>query len=416
MKNKIIVLTLLLILLALIYLLFPQVNIFLTLGLLILISYFLGQIFDAIHLPMVSAYLFVGIILGPQVLKLFTIEVAKDLQFIDMIALTIIALIVGKELSLKLLKGKIKTIILATLIIIGITFLLQGVTVFFSFRIFSSKFNISNNNILLVSLLFGFLALAKSPLTTIALMKETNSYTSTSILILTIIVLKDIIVLILFSLFIGFFTYSRGISIIFNISWKIFGSFIIGGMLSLIVLWYLKKIKKNSNLMLLFLAFLIAIISEKLHIETLLTAITVGFIVENFSPYGDKFLRSVEDLSVIVFIVFFSVRGMNLDLNLLNSMLIIGIAYTVSRTIYNYIALIITSKTLKLSKNLYKYGWSGFINQSGVTIAIAILIEKYFPEIKIISPIALSMVIITDILAPPIFKLYLFKLKKIEKV
>ena len=45
------------------------------------------------------------------------------------------------------------------------------------------------------------------------------------------------------------------------------------------------------------------------------------------------------------------------------------------RTIIKYFALMAASKIRKDPPTIYKYGWSGFINQSGVTLAMALIIR-----------------------------------------
>ncbi|MCK5598189.1 cation:proton antiporter [bacterium] len=391
-----------------------EMNLLFDLGLLISGAFLLGELFHRIKLPKVSGYLIVGILMGPFGSNAIDIRMAEDLQFIDMITLTIIAFIVGRELSIKRLKKDIKAIFIYTSTVIIVTFIAITLFSFWLYQVNPFMGPQSFRNTLIIAMIFGFMALAKSPLTTVALLKETGAYTRTPLLILSITVLKDIIVLICFAAFMALLKGS-GNGGMAKTSWEIFGSFLIGGGAGALSLLYLKFIRRQKLLMLLVLAILITIISKALHVDNLLVAITVGFIIENFSDLGEEFLDDIEKIATFIYILFFAIRGINLDLNAVRNTWLIAVILIVMRTIITYYTLMVASKIQKDPPNIYKYGWSGFINQSGVTLAMALIISNTFPQFDALVAICISMIVITDIVAPPIFKRHLLKIKKLEE-
>jgi len=48
---------------------------------------------------------------------------------------------------------------------------------------------------------------------------------------------------------------------------------------------------------------------ERLHVELLLTGVAAGFLIENLSPAGDRLIRGIRSVAVVVFAFFFAVAG-----------------------------------------------------------------------------------------------------------
>ncbi len=67
----------------------------------------IGAFFNRFKLPLISGFLFTGLIAGPYVLGLIQVEVIENLRFIDEIALAVIAFAAGNELYIKELRDRI---------------------------------------------------------------------------------------------------------------------------------------------------------------------------------------------------------------------------------------------------------------------------------------------------------------------
>ena len=78
-----------------------QLTIFLASFLIVaLASQRIGQFFARVHLPLISGFLFAGILAGPYVLGLISTELTENLRFVDEISLAVIAFAAGSELYL----------------------------------------------------------------------------------------------------------------------------------------------------------------------------------------------------------------------------------------------------------------------------------------------------------------------------
>ena len=74
----------------------------------------IGALFARFRLPLISGFLFTGILVGPFVLGLLPKGVGEELRFVDEISLAIIAFAAGAELYLRELRSRMKSILWVT--------------------------------------------------------------------------------------------------------------------------------------------------------------------------------------------------------------------------------------------------------------------------------------------------------------
>jgi NhaP-type Na+/H+ or K+/H+ antiporter len=97
----------------------------------VLASNQIGHTLVKTGLPLISGFLFTGIVAGPYALDLITREATLNLRFVDETALGFIAFAAGSELHLNELKARIKSIAWITGGLVISTFMLTGLALFF---------------------------------------------------------------------------------------------------------------------------------------------------------------------------------------------------------------------------------------------------------------------------------------------
>ena len=70
----------------------------------------IGGFFTKARLPLISGFLFTGILAGPYVLGLISVEATQNLGFIDELSLAFIAFAAGSQLYLKDLRSRFRSI------------------------------------------------------------------------------------------------------------------------------------------------------------------------------------------------------------------------------------------------------------------------------------------------------------------
>ncbi|TYZ59228.1 hypothetical protein PybrP1_002236, partial [[Pythium] brassicae (nom. inval.)] len=151
------------------------------------------------RLPLITGYLFIGILAGPFIANLLTKELVNMLApTVNAMALSFISFQAGQEIYLPELKPQIKDILKLLVILYGVTMVLLTVVVtFFNDPFFYDKFDSSCQ--LAIGLMFGSIAVLGSPATVMAIKIELNSVGPFTNLMLGATMTAEFIVLVSFS-------------------------------------------------------------------------------------------------------------------------------------------------------------------------------------------------------------------------
>ncbi len=90
----------------------------------------IAGVFQRLKLPLITGFLAIGLVSGPEFLGIINEEALQGLSFINDIALAFIAFAVGSELYLKELRSRMKSIITMTITQILLTFSLVSLVIY----------------------------------------------------------------------------------------------------------------------------------------------------------------------------------------------------------------------------------------------------------------------------------------------
>ena len=386
------------------------------LGLVILAGYLAGKMAKKINFPAVTGYILAGILVGPYGLELITQTNVNDIQLLNGLALSLIALNAGGEIKLAGLKKNLKTII--SVLLFQALFIIPGIiaTIVFLrpiFPFFSNPDIFPNlESLIAAGLLMGIIASASAPSTTLAVIVESkikNRYTE---LILSIVMLKDIFILFLFV--IGLSTArtlvggkSFEVARLLSIFLEIAGSLGCGVIIGSIIVMYLKIKKRNGIVFILAVSFFSYEIFEPLHLHPLLIMMTAGFVVENFSSRGEKLMRALEAISPPVYTLFFCLIGAGLKLSYLKSFFFVALAIVLARILFKYAGTYVGSAVIGADSLVKNRGWMAFISQAGISLGMAKIIEKNLNGFgSNIFTFIVSVIVINEILGPLLLKAF----------
>lgn len=387
------------------------------LGFTLVVAYLAGKMIERFKLPKITGYLIAGILIGPYFLNLLSVEVVKNLQLIDNIALSLIALTAGGEFRFSAIKKQLRLINSAIFWQIIIVILLFTAFVLAYFKKISFLQNESFLVILGAGMLFGALSIAKSPATTIAVIAETRAKGPFTDFVLGVTVFKDVVVVIIFSIIIAFakpmIMREEQIQLIYvlNVFIEIILSMIFGLAAGGIILLYLKYIKEQKVLFLLgFIIFCIEI-SHIFQLEVILIFMVAGIFVQNFSRAGQPLIEAIEEVSLPIFVTFFAIAGASLKLPVFLENWKLALYLVTLRLIGTYLGTNIAGRVNRSGDQIKKYGWMGFVGQAGLTLGLATLTLKQIPgPIGIgISTLIISSITLNQIIGPVLFKFSLHK-------
>lgn len=395
----------------------------LIIGFMILSSYNIGYFCEKIGLPRITGYIFAGLVFGPYLINFYELNTVGSLSFLNSLALAFIAFNAGAELRIKDLAKEIRTIVFLTA---GVTlFIFTGVTltVFLLSDMIPFMKGLSIAVKLGLASIFGVIAVARSPSSAIAIINETRSKGSYTSTILSVAVIMDVVIIILFAVIISVcevLISGKGnldFNFLLYLIFEIFFAFVLGYILGRFILFFINKLKVEFSVILIALGFFVIKFSHfmgdhfsetlkiSLNIEPLLICMSAGFTIQNFSGFGEIFLKRMEKVSIPVYITFFTITGASINIDMLKAGWFLGIIIFITRLIMIYAGSFVSGKISGAKKKITNYSWLGFITQAGVSLGLLSEVLRRFPDMGIhIQTILIATITINQIIGPVGFK------------
>ncbi len=405
-----------------------------SLGFTLLIAYVGALVLKKTGLPMISGYIFAGIVAGPFVTGFLTKEMVLQFRLIDDLALSFIALTAGGELHLSSLETRGRAIMLnilmLTLIVFGLVFLFVN--------IFSGYFGFTRNlpgtHVAALAILLGVVAVARSPSSAIAIISECKASGTFTETVLGVTVAMDILVIIFFTLAL---TVARVImagtgmefTALAALSLEIAGSIFLGFIIGKCISSYIEKAGHDLSLFLLCLAFattkaslwLDGFMDERfdfhLHLEPLLICMSAGFTVQNFGKHGAFFMESLERTALPIYVLFFCLAGAGLNLDALYLCWPLALSLALVRVAGIFCATWLAGTIIRDKPSHKNNAWLAYLTQAGVAIGLAQLAQRQFPEIGVqLTTIVLAVITINQVVGPITFKIALGRVGEVGKL
>ena len=396
----------------------------LALGFTLIAAALVGALFERIHLPRVSGYLVFGLVCGPYLGNIITRPMARDLQLVNGLAIALIALIAGLELSYSRLKPRLGAMArLGGLTVAGMYLVLLPVIwlVWPWLPILPEATGIAR---VALTMLLTTVIVSFSPTVTIAVIADTRSRGPLSEMVLAVVVLADLALIVLFTLTMQMVRWATGaaipgdVSLLARLAWEIFGSFAFGAALGAVFALYLKFIGREITLVLLGLCVLLSQLGPILHFEPLLAALASGLVVENVAqPSGDALRDAVERGALPVLVVFFAAAGTSLHLDALAA---IGTTAAVLAAVRLIAIRMATAGAVRASGVPVDTGnkvWFGLVSQAGVTLGLTILIAGEFPTWGLqVQSLMVALIAMHELVGPVLFKAALARAGEIGRM
>ena len=389
---------------------FPGADVAVLIGFVLLIANVAGSLAASSRLPRLTGYLIAGILAGPSILGLMTAETVAELALIDDFALALIALMAGGELKLTQLRPQARNILYTTLSVtiivwIGIAALLVLISPLVPFLA-----DLPFPGVVAVGLLLGIWAANSSPDLTVAVIEEMHTSGPLADVILGVTIVKDVVVIVFFTLTMAMVAplVNPGehfdIQVLTHLGREVGGALAVGALLGWVFSIYLgdDKDRYRPPVATFLFAYLIVVLAARLEVELLLTGVAAGFVIENLSPAGDRMIRGIQSVAVIIFAFFFAVAGARLDLGAVRQFWLAALIIFCGRAALTYWGARLGLARAGAGPEIGQKAWQGLLSQGGVTLGLVLLIEQRFPAVGS-GIVALGMaVIIGNILGGPI--------------
>jgi Kef-type K+ transport system membrane component KefB len=383
-------------------------------GFLLLSGTLLSDLVGLLGMPHLTGYLLAGIVAGPHVLKLIDHHTVDNLTSINALALALIALEGGAELRVDFLKSGFKSLAWSTALQ---TFVVLAVMmgVFFAAKpLLPFARGLSTQMMLGVALLWGVMAVTRSPSATLGILSQTRAVGPLARFTLTFVMTSDIVVVTVLATAI---TIARplvepGATLSLHafkaLGHEILGAVALGTTLGLVLVLYIRFIGKQLVLVFIALGFGMTEMLQYLNFEPLLTFMVAGFLVQNLSKQGPKFLHAIEGMGGVVYVVFFATAGAHLDVPLLKQLWPMALVLGGARAIATYGVSRVSSRIAGDDPVVRRWGFAGLVSQAGVALGIAQIVSREFPQFGGgFRALAIATIALNEMIGPILFKLAL---------
>ncbi len=384
----------------------------------------IGELFARFKLPLISGFLFTGMVAGPFIFGFISVEATERLRFVDELSLAFIAFVAGSELYLKELRSRFKSINLVSTGIVVSTFILGSLAVFVLADFIPFMRGLPVASRIAIAIIAGAILVARSPSSAVAIIKELRAkgpFTQTA---MGVTVVTDVLVIILFSvnssiadaLLTGLrFNLTFIILLFAELIAALAGGYVVGRILQRILSSRINHIAKIVGILLtgyaVFAAFAWirhfthARLPFEVFVEPLLVCMIGSFWLINATALRDEFLKTLRDIGPPIYIAFFTLTGASLTLDILADIWPITLLLVVVRLVGIFIGSFTGGVLAGEPMIDNKVSWMAYITQAGVGLGLAKEVGGAFPTWgPAFATLIISTIVVNQIIGPAFFK------------
>ena len=384
----------------------------------------ISKAFQKVNFPIITGLIITGILGGSSFLNFITIREVGQLNFLNQIALAIIAFSAGSELYIDDLRSRIKSIKWMTIGQLLVTFTITTVVVYFISNHIPFMAKMEGKHKIAIAILFATIFVARSPSSAIAIISEMRANGPFTKTVLGVTVFIDVLVIILFAVTFAIakaFINNEVIDIFFFIIllFELILSFALGYLVGKLLQIPFNfdinhKIKIAYIILIGFGVYLftdfvqhntVQYFHHEIVLEPLLISIIASFVLTNYSKHRIEFAEIIEEISPTIYIVFFTLVGASLSVQTLMSVFGIAVLFFFLRVISMYFGGVVGTKLANDDKKFTHISWMPYVPQAGVALGLATIIAHEFPEWgSQFETIVIAMIVINQLVGPPLFK------------
>ncbi len=368
-------------------------DIALALGVLLLAALAAGRIAGSLHLPRVTAYLFVGILLGaplmariggsagptpPNVHAESTSlgDVAphdEPFEPLTKLAISLVLFNLGCQFPLVRARKIMKRVLRLSAGEMVATFVL----VFPGLMILGQSWQ--------GALLLGALAVATAPATTILVLKETEAEGPLTEYTNSLVAINNLVAIVLFEvLFLGLDFLSGGFSgsvhsafrllgiELGSLAYDLVGSTLVGVAGGLLISLSFTMVPAGRRLVLLLAVLILGLaVCEMAEMPYLLTFLAMGATVANTSDQTRPILAELDAMTGVFCVVFFVAHGAELDVTKLGEAKLIGVGYVIFRFAGKYLGARYAARKGNEKPEIQQWLGATLTAQAGAAIALS---------------------------------------------
>ena len=372
-----------------------------------------------LKLPAVTAYLVMGVLLGPFCLGRLgvvfrTPEEVAGLDLISQVALGFIAFTIGNEFRLEQLKHMGRQAITVGILQAVVTTVIVDISLVALHFIFPQVISVSS------AITLGAIAAATAPAATLMVVRQYKANGPMTKLLLLVVAIDDAVGLVLFAASFGVANALESgvislISVLVEPVLEIVLSLALGSLAGIVLHVMEKYFHSGSKRLCLSISCVLFTVGVSMaefevggiHIgfSLLLVCMMAGTVFCNICDFSESLMEHIDDWTAPLFVLFFVISGAELDLKILSNplVLLIGAVYIVFRSAGKIFGAYSSCALTKCSDSITKYLGITLLPQAGVSLGMALTAQQ-LQDGATIRSVVLFSVLVYELVGPALTK------------
>lgn len=369
-------------------------------GLILVFALLAGQLVRVLQVPEVTAYILVGVALGPSVLAWISAKNVASLHVMSEVALGLILFSVGSVFSLSHFRHIGRRIVLLTLVESAAT----GVLVFATALFFGQSWQLAA--------LLGTASMSTAPAATLMVLRECNSRGPLTDTVRGAVAVNKVVVLATFTLVVALIrlTQPNDGSILtllyesgFTLVWELLGSVALGFLVGLLLASWCSRIKDYGEVQMLLAGCILLCVGASLllGLSPLLASLAVGATMVNLTPTSQRLTAALSRLDPPFYAIFFVVAGADLDIGKIRTLGALGGAYILARAVGKFFGARLGARFAGFEPMQQRSIGLALLAQADLALGLSLDVARRFPEYAVtMSTVILGAVCVFEVLGP----------------
>ncbi len=389
----------------------------LALAILLGLGFALAKLGQLIRLPSVTGYICCGLLLGPSGLGLITPEMtAGRLDHFNSIALMLIAFGIGEHLEIKKLRHTAKNVFHIAALEALCAFLAVFTLSYFAARFFEiGGGQWDTKTYVAFAGLLGTIAIATAPASTLHVVRELKATGPWTTTLMQVVAVDNGLAIVTFGWAAAIAKHVLGagdesLLIAVSLSFgEVIASLTMGVVTGVVIDTIGSKLKNRSEMLTAGLSLLLLCgeAARFFEFSPLLAGMAAGFTIVNRDQRDVRFFRSLNAFEAPIYVLFFTLAGIHLDVTALKVAGWLGLIYFLGRGLGKIYGAHLAGLWANAATEITQFLGRGLLSQAGVAIGLVFLVQAD-PEVRIfssiITPTVLAGVLLAELAGPPLAK------------
>jgi len=371
-----------------------------SIALILLLSLLAGHLVKFIHIPEVTGYIIAGIVVGPSVLGWINEQNLASLSIFSEVALALILFSIGSIFEFRRFREVGRTIVIITLTECSLVLLLvTGAALLLKQR-------------WEIALLLGTVAMETGAASTLMVLREYNAEGSLTQIITGAIAINNLVCLSAFLLLTSGLQLSGRMgmgggaslySTIYSVVWQLIGSAALGYLVGLLLSSWSTSVTEHGETLILLIGcvLLCAGLALFLNLSILVVSLVLGATTANLSAHTGRLAMVQSRTDPPFYAVFFVIAGAHLQLGLLKSLGMLGLAYIVARAIGKLTGTYLGSRFARATPQVRSQLGSAVLAHAGLAIGLVLSLVRRFPQLDAeLTAVVLGGILVYEIIGP----------------